>query len=59
MTVIEMRDLHKRRLTFVLSDGTGAGELVAHLASVGSLRDLRVVEPDIEEVVARLYAERD
>lgn len=47
-----------RRLTFVLSDGTGAGELVAHLASVGSLRDLRVVEPDIEEVVARLYAGR-
>jgi ABC-2 type transport system ATP-binding protein len=46
-----------RRLTFVLSDGAGAGRLVARLATVGSLRDLRVVEPDIEEVVARLYTE--
>jgi ABC-2 type transport system ATP-binding protein len=46
-----------RRLTFVLEEGTGAGELVAHLASRASLRDLAVVEPDIEDVVARLYAE--
>jgi viologen exporter family transport system ATP-binding protein len=44
-----------RRLTFALSDGAGAGALVAHLATVGALRDLRVVEPDIEDVVARLY----
>jgi ABC-2 type transport system ATP-binding protein len=44
-----------RRLTFALSDGAGAGALVAHLATVGALRDLRVAEPDIEDVVARLY----
>jgi ABC-2 type transport system ATP-binding protein len=45
-----------RRLTFALADGAGAGALVAHLATVGALRDLRVLEPDIEDVVARLYA---
>jgi ABC-2 type transport system ATP-binding protein len=44
-----------RRLTFALSDGAGAGALVAHLATVGALRDLRLLEPDIEDVVARLY----
>jgi ABC-2 type transport system ATP-binding protein len=47
-----------RRLTFALTDGAGAGALVAHLATVGALRDLRVLEPDIEDVVARLYARR-
>jgi ABC-2 type transport system ATP-binding protein len=35
---------------------TTAGVLVARLATVGSLRDLSVAEPDIEEVIARLYA---
>ena len=46
------------RLTFSL-DGVGAGALVARLATVASLRDLSIVEPDIEDVIARLYAERD
>jgi ABC-2 type transport system ATP-binding protein len=46
-----------RRLTFALADGSGAGALVAHLATVGALRDLRLLEPDIEDVVARLYAQ--
>jgi ABC-2 type transport system ATP-binding protein len=31
--------------------------LVARLAAVGSLRDISVVEPDIEDVVARLYSD--
>jgi ABC-2 type transport system ATP-binding protein len=44
------------RVTFGLSGGT-AGELVAALARHGALRDVSVVEPDIEDVVARLYAE--
>ena len=42
------------RLTYRLT-GAGAGELVARLAAVASLRDLSVVEPAIEDVVARLY----
>jgi ABC-2 type transport system ATP-binding protein len=45
-----------RRLTYRLEDGTRAGELVARLAALGSLRDLAVVEPEIEDVIARLYA---
>jgi ABC-2 type transport system ATP-binding protein len=43
-----------RRLTYALA-GAGAGELVARLAQVGSLRDLSVVEPAIEDVIAQLY----
>jgi len=33
-----------------------AGAVVARLAALSSLRDLSLVEPDIEDVVARLYA---
>jgi ABC-2 type transport system ATP-binding protein len=46
-----------RRVTFSLSNGeSGAGELVADLARRG-LRDVSIVEPDIERVIAKLYAE--
>jgi ABC-2 type transport system ATP-binding protein len=38
----------------LLSDA--AGPVVARLAALKSLRDLSLVEPDIEDVVARLYA---
>ncbi|MGA8115959.1 MAG: ATP-binding cassette domain-containing protein [Actinocatenispora sp.] len=44
------------RVTFGLAGAT-AGELVARLAATSSLRDVSVLEPDIEDVVARLYAE--
>jgi ABC-2 type transport system ATP-binding protein len=45
-----------RLLTYSL-DGSGvtAGELVARLASVTSLRDISIQEPVIEDVIARLY----
>jgi ABC-2 type transport system ATP-binding protein len=45
-----------RLLTFSL-DGVAAtaGELVARLASVAQLRDISVPEPEIEDVIARLY----
>ena len=47
-----------RRITYALEGGaTTAGELVRRLAEAASLRDISVVEPDIEEVVARLYTE--
>jgi ABC-2 type transport system ATP-binding protein len=36
--------------------GDAAGPVVARLAALSSLRDLSLVEPDIEDVVARLYA---
>lgn len=46
------------RLTFALGGGgPTAGELVARLAVVASLRDISIVDPAIEDVVARLYAE--
>ena len=43
------------RLEFGLRDGANAGALVARIAAVASLRDLSVIEPDIEDVVARIY----
>ncbi|GAA1792985.1 ATP-binding cassette domain-containing protein [Planosporangium flavigriseum] len=42
------------RISYALDSAT-AGALVARLAAVASLRDISVVEPDIEDVVARLY----
>jgi len=43
------------RVTFAL-DTASAGAAVAGLVAAASVRDLSVVEPDIEDVVARLYA---
>jgi ABC-2 type transport system ATP-binding protein len=43
-----------RRLVFALESATVA-EVVAGLAGLATLRDISIVEPDIEEVVARLY----
>jgi ABC-2 type transport system ATP-binding protein len=43
------------RLTFALSTTTSAGGLLARLATVAPVRDLSVIEPAIEDVVARLY----
>jgi ABC-2 type transport system ATP-binding protein len=45
------------RVTFTL-DSVTAGAAVAGLVAAVPVRDLSVVEPDIEDVVARLYAER-
>ncbi|MFU8872435.1 ABC transporter ATP-binding protein [Micromonospora sp. SL4-19] len=42
------------RLVFVLESASVA-EVVAGLAGLATLRDISIVEPDIEEVVARLY----
>lgn len=44
------------RVTLTL-EGATAGEVVARLAQAVPLRDLSVQEPEIEDVVARLYAE--
>ena len=44
------------RLTWVLADGgPTAGALVGRLAEVATLREIAIVEPAIEDVVARLY----
>jgi ABC-2 type transport system ATP-binding protein len=44
------------RVTLTL-DGAAAGEVVARLAQAVPLRDLSVREPEIEDVVARLYTD--
>jgi ABC-2 type transport system ATP-binding protein len=46
------------RASFAL-DSMSAGAAVAQLVAVASVRDLSLVEPDIEDVVARLYAASD
>ncbi|MGW0433804.1 ABC transporter ATP-binding protein [Micromonospora sp. NPDC003197] len=43
-----------RRLAFACESVT-AGEVVARLSGLATLRDIAIVEPDIEDVVARLY----
>jgi viologen exporter family transport system ATP-binding protein len=44
------------RITYALDGDTAtAGDLVRRLAEVAALRDISVLEPDIEDVVARLY----
>jgi ABC-2 type transport system ATP-binding protein len=51
--VLEATASGGRRLTYAL---TGApGPLLAALAGTGLLRDLAILEPEIEDVVARLY----
>jgi ABC-2 type transport system ATP-binding protein len=45
-----------QRVTLTL-EGATAGEVVARLAQAVPLRDLSVQEPEIEDVVARLYAQ--
>jgi ABC-2 type transport system ATP-binding protein len=46
------------RASFSL-DSMSAGAAVAQLIGAASVRDLSLVEPDIEDVVARLYAATD
>ncbi|HET8661815.1 MAG TPA: ATP-binding cassette domain-containing protein [Micromonosporaceae bacterium] len=55
---VESTSADGRRVTYALDGGAvTAGELVAKLATNAALRDLSVVEPSIEEVVTRLYAD--
>ncbi len=53
---VESSSVDGRLITFSL-DGTvaTAGELVATLAALAPLRDISIMEPAIEDVIARLY----
>jgi ABC-2 type transport system ATP-binding protein len=44
------------RVTFTL-ESIAAGAAVAALVTAAQVRDLSVVEPEIEDVVARLYTD--
>ena len=46
-----------QRITLTL-EGATAGEVVARLAQAVPLRDLSVQEPEIEDVIAKLYAQQ-
>jgi ABC-2 type transport system ATP-binding protein len=55
---LESSSADGRLVTFSLDgSATAAGELVAQLASIASLRDISIQEPAIEDVIARLYTE--
>lgn len=51
---VERVDNEGHRVVFRL-DGVPAGGLIADVARLGGIRDITVREPDIEEVVARMY----
>lgn len=53
--VLTSVDAGRYRVTFAL-ESSGAGAAVAGLVAAVGVRDLSVLEPDIEDVVARLYA---
>jgi len=52
---VESTQADGRRITYALDGTTAAGDLVSRLAEAAALRDISVLEPDIEDVVARLY----
>ncbi|MGH7344829.1 MAG: ABC transporter ATP-binding protein [Candidatus Rokuibacteriota bacterium] len=55
---VESTQANGRRITYALDGTTAAGDLLSRLVSVAALRDISVLEPDIEDVVARLYSDR-
>jgi viologen exporter family transport system ATP-binding protein len=55
---VESSQADGRRITYALDGTTTAGDLVRRLAEVAALRDISVLEPAIEDVVARLYTTR-
>jgi len=52
---VESTQANGRRITYALDGTAAAGDLVSRLAEAAALRDISVLEPDIEDVVARLY----
>jgi ABC-2 type transport system ATP-binding protein len=55
---VESSQADGRRITYALDGNTTAGDLVSRLAGLAALRDISVLEPAIEDVVARLYSSR-
>jgi ABC-type uncharacterized transport system ATPase subunit len=50
---VESTQADGRRITYALDGATTAGDLVSRLVEVAALRDISVLEPDIEDVVVR------
>ncbi|WP_033341193.1 ABC transporter ATP-binding protein [Catenuloplanes japonicus] len=51
---LDATELDGRRLTFGLTTGTAA-DVVVQVARSAAVRDISVLEPDIEDVIAKLY----
>ncbi len=52
---VELESSTGTRLVFAVDGSASVGPLVSHLTASGSLRDLTIAEPEIEDVIARLY----
>ena len=55
---LESVEADGRRQRLALDDDAALAGVIAEVAAVAPLRDLQVLEPDIEEVVRRLYSGR-
>jgi ABC-2 type transport system ATP-binding protein len=55
---VESTQADGRRIVYALDGAVTAGELVRRLTEVAALRDISVLEPAIEDVVARIYTRR-
>jgi ABC-2 type transport system ATP-binding protein len=55
---VESSQADGRRIVYALDGTTTAGDLVSRLAGIAALRDISVLEPAVEDVVARLYTTR-
>ncbi len=57
--IIESVQADGRRITYALDGNvTSTGEILRRLTEVAALRDISVLEPAIEDVIARLYLRR-
>ena len=52
---VESTQANGRRIVYTLDGTITAGQLVSRLTEVAALRDISVLEPAIEDVVARIY----
>jgi len=55
---VESTQANGRRIVYTLDGTITAGQLVSRLTEVAALRDISVLEPAIEDVVARIYTRR-
>ena len=55
---VESTQVNGRRIVYALDGTVTAGEVVSRLAEMAALRDISVLEPAIEDVVARIYTRR-
>jgi ABC-2 type transport system ATP-binding protein len=55
LTGVSLERSEGARLEFALESTAEVGDLLARLVAVGTLRDVTIAEPEIEDVISRLY----